>query len=74
MQICRATLPFRALRRAHGDYQLPFVFAKMEDSVVGTLNIQKPVPRPPENINLEDSFTTRVGHVAPVPLTILYMS
>lgn len=62
------TLPLRLLCRAHGDDQLPFAFTKMEDAVISTLNIQKPVPLQLKFINLEDSFTTRIGHVAAVPL------
>lgn len=35
-----------ALRRAHGDDQLPFVFSEMEDAVMSTLKIKKVVPPP----------------------------
>lgn len=39
--------PLPALFHAHGDEQLHFVVAEMEDAVIRTLKIQKPVPPPP---------------------------
>lgn len=35
--------PFRALRHAYGDDQLPYIFVEMKDAVMSMWNIQKPV-------------------------------
>lgn len=64
----------RALRRAHGDVQLPFVFAEMADAVRSTLNVQKPIPRRLKLMNLKDAGTIRVCHVTLVSSMMQDMS
>lgn len=50
----------RPLLRSHGVQNLPYVFAEMENAVMATLNIKKPVPSPVEVINLDDADVFRV--------------
>ena len=59
-----------ALHRQHGA-ALPFAFCEMDDEVMKTLNIPKPVPPPLEIINIEDASTERVGRVTPTVATLL---
>lgn len=58
----------------HFDKQLPFFSVEMEGDVISTFNMQKPVPNPLEFINLAYAGTTLVGHVSPIPSTILDIS
>lgn len=59
-----------ALHQQH-EAALPFSFNEMDDDVMTTLGIAKPVSSLLEIINIDDAYTTRVGWVTPTVVTLL---
>lgn len=52
----------RPLERAHGT-GLPFLFSQLDDEIMATPNIHKPIPPPLEVLNVDDTLSSHVSRI-----------